>query len=206
MLISVTGISSKPANSAPVAAVSPRRSAGFTLIEILVVIVIIGTVLSIAILSVSLVGGDKAIREEARRMMALLEVAQDESMLQGREYGLEFMLGAYRFVELNPLTGEWSEIIGDDTMRMRELPEELEIQLYIEDRPVILKPSPAKTDRDESEMARGLERYAPHVLIYSSGDLTPFELHFVRAADDSVIAIESDIMGMIDFVADEDLL
>ncbi len=116
------------------------RSAGFSLIEILVVIVIIGIVLSIAILSVSLVGGDKAIREEAQRMMALLDVARDESMLQGREFGLELMIGGYRFVELDPISGQWNEIIGDDTLRQRELPEELEIQLYIEDRPVILKP------------------------------------------------------------------
>jgi general secretion pathway protein H len=189
-----------------VAAAPHRRSAGFSLIEILVVIVIIGIVLSIAILSVSLVGGDKAIREEAQRMMALLEVAQDESMLQGREFGLELMIGGYRFLELDPISGQWSEIIGDDTLRQRELPEELEIQLYIEDRPVILKPTPAKTDRDESEMARGVERYAPHVLIYSSGDLTPFELHFVRDVDDSIVAIEADIMGMVDFVDLEESL
>ena len=188
------------------AAAPHRRSAGFSLIEILVVIVIIGIVLSIAILSVSLVGGDKAIRKEAQRMMALLEVARDESMLQGREYGLELMLGGYRFVELDPISGQWSEIIGDDTLRMRKLPQELEFQLYIEDRPVILKPNPAETERDESEMARGLERYAPHVLIYSSGDLTPFELHIVRAVDDSVVAIEGDIMGMIEFVDAEELL
>lgn len=188
------------------AAAPHGRSAGFSLIEILVVIVIIGIVLSIAILSVSLVGGDKAIREEAQRMMALLEVARDESMLQGREFGLELMIGGYRFVELDPISGQWNEIIGDDTLRQRELPEELEIQLYIEDRPVILKPTPAKTDRDEKEMARGLERYAPHVLIYSSGDLTPFELHFVRDVDDSVVAIEGDIMGMVDFVDPEELL
>lgn len=167
---------------------------------------IIGIVLSIAILSVSLVGGDKAIREEAQRMMALLEVARDESMLQGREFGLELMIGGYRFLELDPISGQWNEVIGDDTLRQRELPEELEIQLYIEDRPVILKPTPAKTDRDKSEMARGVERYAPHVLIYSSGDLTPFELHFVRDVDDSIVAIEGDIMGMVDFVDLEESL
>ena len=206
MPTSATGLSNKPAIPAPVAVAPHRRSAGFSLIEILVVIVIIGIVLSIAILSVSLVGGDKAIREEAQRMMALLDVARDESMLQGREYGLEFMLGGYRFVELDPISGQWSEIIGDDTLRMRELPQELEIQLYIEDRPVILKPNPAQTERDESEMARGLERYAPHVLIYSSGDLTPFELRFVRDVDDSVVAIEGDIMGMVEFVDPEELM
>ena len=101
MLTSETGTSNRPAARVPVSAAPRRRYSGFSLIEILVVIVIIGIVLSIAILSVSLIGGDKAIREEAQRMMALIEVARDESMLQGREFGVEFMLGAYRFVELD---------------------------------------------------------------------------------------------------------
>ena len=124
-------------------------------------------------------------------------------MLQGREYGLEFMLGAYRFVELDPLTGQWSEIVGDDTLRMRELPEELEIELYIEDRGVLLKPQPERTERDEDELSRGIERYAPHVLIYSSGDVTPFELHIVRDADDSMVAIRADLTGALEFVDPE---
>ena len=50
---------------------------GFSLIELLVVIVIVGVVMSIAILSVSLVGGDRALRDEAQRVISLVEVAQD---------------------------------------------------------------------------------------------------------------------------------
>ena len=176
------------------------RSGGFSLIEILVVIVIVGIVMSIAVLSLTLVGGDSTIREEAQRVASLIEVAQDESMLQGREYGLEFMLGSYRFVEYDPLTEQWSEIFGDDTLRLRELPEELEIQLYIEDRRILLKPDPATTERDDEQRRRGVEQYAPHVLIYSSGDMTPFEAHFVRDVDDGLVVIRSDLSGAIEFV------
>ena len=110
------------------------------------------------------------------------------------------MLGAYRFVELDPLTGQWNEIIGDDTLRMRELPEELEVQLYLEDRPIILKPNPANTERDERDAARGIERYTPHVLIYSSGDITPFEVSFVRDIDDSLVTIRGDLTGMVELL------
>ena len=198
-----TGISSKGSVPIAMTARSQSRTSGFTLIEILVVIVIIGVVLSIAIMSLSLIGGDKAIREEARRIMALIEVAQDESMLQGREYGIEFMIGSYRFVELDPLSDQWTEIIGDDTLRSRDLPPELEVRLYLEDRPVILKPNAANTERSEAELARGIERYTPHVLIYSSGDMTPFEVHFVRAVDDATVAIRSDLTGMLEFVETE---
>ncbi len=180
-----------------------RRSGGFTLIEILVVIVIIGIVMSIAILSITLAGGDNQLRDEAQRIVSLVEVAKDESLLQGREYGLEFMQGAYRFVEFDPLTGQWSEIIGDDTLRLRELPEELELELYIEDRRVMLKSDPANMSSEEEDRP-GIERFAPHVLIYSSGDMSPFEVHFVRRIDDGVVSVQGDLAGTLEIVAAED--
>ena len=104
---------------------------------------------------------------------------------------------------LDPLTGQWSEIIGDETLRFRELPEELEIELYLEDRRVLLKPDPAQTEREEDQRRRGIEQYVPHVLIYSSGDMTPFEVHIVRDADDTLVAIRSDLTGTIEFIDTE---
>jgi general secretion pathway protein H len=182
-----------------------RRVRGFSLIELLVVVVIVGIVMSIAILSLSLVGGDQAVRQEAQRVLSLVEIAQDESMLQGREFGLEIMEGSYRFLELNPLTGQWDEILGDDTLRLRELPEEIELFLYIEDREVLLKRDPAQLG-DEEDEERGVDSFVPHVLIYSSGDMTPFELHFVRRIDEVLIAIRADLTGAIEFVDVEETL
>ena len=180
-----------------------RRHGGFSLIEILVVIVIIGIVMSIAMLSITLVGGDNQLREEAQRIVSLVEVARDESLLQGREFGLEFMQGAYRFVEYDPLTRQWSEIIGDDTLRLRQLPEELELELFVEDRRVILKSDPAGMATEKQDRP-GIERYAPHVLIYSSGDMSPFELHVVRRIDDSLVAVRGDLVGKLDILTPED--
>ena len=178
---------------------------GFSLIELLVVIVIVGVVMSIAILLVSLVGGDRALRDEAQRVISLVEVAQDESLLQGREFGLEIMQGAYRFLELDPLSGQWIEIFGDDTLRMRDLPDEIEFDLYIEDRRVILKRDPAQSGDDENRRP-GVESFSPHVLIYSSGEMTPFELHFVRNIDDSLVVIRSEVTGASEFVDYEETM
>ena len=178
-------------------------SRGFSLIEILVVIVIVGIVMSIAILSVTLAGGDSQLREEAQRIVSLVEVARDESLLQGREFGLEFMQNGYRFVEFDPLTRQWTEIIGDDTLRLRALPEELELELFIEDRRVVLRDDPASMT-SENEDRPGVERYAPHVLIYSSGDLSPFEIHFVRRVDDNLLAVRGDFAGKLEIVTPED--
>jgi general secretion pathway protein H len=179
------------------------RSDGFSLIEILVVIVIVGIVMSIAVLSITLAGGDSQLREEAQRIVSLVDVAKDESLLQGREFGLEFMQGGYRFVEYDPITLQWGEIIGDDTLRLRELPEELELELFIEDRRVALKTDPERMDSDEEDRP-GVRAYAPHVLIYSSGDMSPFELHFLRRVDDSRVAVQGDFAGNLEIVSPED--
>jgi len=113
------------------------------------------------------------------------------------------MQGAYRFVEFDPLTRQWSEIIGDDTLRLRQLPEELELELFVEDRRVMLKSDPTRMTSEEEDRP-GIERYAPHVLIYSSGDMSPFEVHFVRRIDDGLIAVQGDMAGMLEIVTPED--
>ena len=136
-------------------------------------------------------------------MVSLVDVARDESLLQGREFGLELMQGAYRFVEFDPLTRQWSEIIGYDTLRLRQLPEELELELFVEDRRVMLKSDPTRMTSEEEDRP-GIERYAPHVLIYSSGDMSPFEVHFVRRIDDGLIAVQGDMAGMLEIVTPED--
>ena len=185
----------------------PRRARGFSLIELLVVIAIVGIVLSIALLSIGLLGDDRDLQQEGRRMIALVEVAQDESMMQGREFGLEFMLDSYRFVEYDPLTSLWGELIGDDTLRLRQLPEGFEFDLFLEDQRVILELEPADFGEEEDEEdSPGLigENYAPHVLIFSSGDMTPFELHILRAADNEAVVLESDLLGDIKFAGDEE--
>ena len=182
-----------------------RGHRGFTLIELLVSIVIIGIVLSIAVLSLGVVGDDRDVRKEARRLMSIVEVAQDDAVLQGREFGIEFLLGSYRFVEYDPYSGQWLAILGDDLLRTRQLPEELEFSLWLEDRPILLEQEPIELATEADEDARSQVRdYAPHVLIFSSGDMTPFELHINRASDQLSIAMQGDLLGNLEFASDED--
>ena len=183
-----------------------RRAGGFSPIEILVVIAIIGIVLSIALLSIGLLGDDRDLQKEGRRMIALVELAQDEATMQGREFGLEFMVDTYRFVEYDPLTNLWGELIGDDSLRLRQLPEGVEFDLFLEDQRVVLDLEPADfgdAEEEGSNVEIG-ENYAPHVLIFSSGDMTPFELHILRNTDNDAVVLESDLLGDIKFAEDEE--
>jgi len=182
-----------------------RLSRAFTLIEILVVVSIIAVVMSIAVLSLGVLGDDRTLREEGRRVVALVQVAQDEAVMQGREFGIEFMTGGYRFVEFDPLLNTWSELIGDDTLRLRQLPEEMEFELWIEGQHVLLETEPARTEPpDETSAVSVAEKYAPHILVFSSGDMTPFELRVQRQDLDQLIILESNLLGDIKFQDTED--
>jgi len=182
-----------------------RHNRAFTLIEILVVVSIVAVVMSIAVLSLGVLGDDRDLREEGRRLIALVQVAQDEAVMQGREFGIEFMTSGFRFVEFDPLLNTWSELIGDDTLRMRELPEEMELDLWVEGQHVLLETEPARTEpADETTTVRIAEKYAPHILVFSSGDMTPFELRVQRQDLDQLIVLESNLLGDIKFQDPDD--
>ena len=175
-----------------------RGDAAFTLIELLVVIVIVGIVSAVALLSFGILGDDRNLQREARRLGSLIELANDEATMQGRDYGMEIMRSGYRFVEHDPLTEQWQEIFGDETLRPRQLAEQMEFELFIEDRRVLLEDEAADSEKDEEDDNTNRNRiddYTPHVLILSSGDITPFELKIVRQQDRTEITMTMSLLG-----------
>lgn len=180
-----------------------HRQSGFSLIEILVVVVVISIVLSVTVLSFNLASDDRELRTEGRRFAALIEITMDEAAMQGREFGIELLRNGYRFVEFDAFAGLWADIPGDDILRLRSLPDEVEFELYLEDKRVLLNDDPAAfEDPDEDAPRQTSEVYSPHLLIYSSGETTPFELHLWRDYDDKRVILQSDAFGSIEF-ADE---
>ncbi len=185
---------------------SKRQSCGFTLIEILVVIVIVGTVLSIVVLSTGIIPDDEEILTERIRMTALLETVQDEAMMQGREFGLEIMTSAYRFVEFDPLTRQWMEVPNDELYRLRELPEGIEFELYIDDKRIQLKNDPQKfKDPMSSNLTAATQTYVPHLFIFASGEASAFELRLQRPLTRKEIIMRGDILGEIKFGEDDEI-
>ena len=176
-----------------------KSGTGFTLIEILIVMVIVGIIMAVAFLSFGILGDDRGLEKEARRLSSLIEVISEDAEIQGREFGLEFMLAGYRFVEHDPLVDQWFEVQGDDYMRQRDLDEGVEFELVIEGRKVLLHEEARATEKDEDNPQRDLtDDYLPHVLIFSSGDITPFELGFVRFADRSQVILEMTLEGELE--------
>ena len=178
---------------------------GFTLIELLVVVVVMGIIVSIGLLSLGILGDDRQLRREAFRIGSLLEVAQDEAVMQGREFGLEIMLTSYRFVEFDPYQQRWAEVPTEDVFRARELPEGLEFDLLLENKSILLEiDAEDLSDLDAQENANSRKEFAPHILIFSSGDSTPFQLRIVDRAQDYTVILTGDLAGSVEVMTESE--
>ncbi|MBA3564017.1 MAG: type II secretion system minor pseudopilin GspH [Gammaproteobacteria bacterium] len=160
---------------------------GFTLLEILVVAVIMAIVAAATLLSVGLVGDDREMVREADRLVALIDLAAEDALLQGREVGLLLEPAAYRFFVFDALTNRWLSIEGDDLLRARELPEGGRFELAIEGRKVVLDEHVQKDDAEED--------FAPQIMILSSGQMTPFEIDLERDIEDYRFTITGEANG-----------
>lgn len=178
------------------------RERGFTLIEILVAVTLIAIVLTVTLISINVVGSDRDVRMEGDRLVALLRAARDDSLFQGREFGVEMMRGGYRFVEYDPGLAQWAVVPDDDFLTSWTLPEGFELSLELEDKQIVLETEPAEIKYDPRPGAPP-GNYAPHLLIFSSGEMTPFRIRITRLSDRLDTVIEGGLLGTVEIVEDE---
>ena len=89
------------------------RVEGFTLIEILVVMVIIALVSGIALLSLGVLGADAGLKSEADGLSQTIELLSERAGLEGADYGLYFTPNGYQILRFNPESGVW-ELLDND--------------------------------------------------------------------------------------------
>jgi len=166
--MSATGISTSAFVAAPGLASRPGNATGFTLLELLVVVFIIGIMAAMFTLSVGVAGGtDRELRRESERLESLLALALEDATFQSHELGLRLYPRRYEFSifergdPFDPADDKWVPI-AEDVFAAHELPPVFELELEIEGRAVNL-------ERSEKDVEK---RYEPQLFIFSSGDFS----------------------------------
>jgi len=142
-----------------------KQDKGFSLLELLVVIVIISILFTFTTLAIRGTSPEELIQTEAERLDRLLQLALEEAILKGQEYGLEFKPDSYRF--LLYFENTWQPLDNDDLLRERQLPQNMEFELEIEQIEVLVEKDSADADKKDEE------KPDPQVFILSSGEITP---------------------------------
>ncbi|MDZ7753719.1 MAG: type II secretion system minor pseudopilin GspH [Gammaproteobacteria bacterium] len=167
-----------------------RRHDGFTLIEMMVVLIIVGVIVSLGMVRLTTDDDAAQVRREAERLGALLRLARDEAIVRARSMGLRLAPDGYRFAVYD--AGQWRDMEGDTVFRERRLPEHLRLAIH----------GVARGAR--AGRAEGSDKPPPQVILGPGGEATPFELSIAGLDGRGVQRIHGGAMGRITIEAGDD--
>ena len=197
-----------------------KRSRGFTLIEIMLVIVIIGCAAGIVVLSLPGMGsqGDGDIKSLSERLGATLTQASEQAMLEGRTIGVWVDPQGYQFMvrqkkqatdgELAANTlpvADWDDQLWvayekEKFVTSGKFPEGCEVALELGG--LALDPEENRLGMEKQDwfaQNQPLEERQPQILLLPGGEITPFHLTLTQAADpeddDEASAVYRQIRG-----------
>ena len=148
---------------------------GFTLIEILIVMVIISVVSGLAVLTITN-NQHKQLEESAKKLKSLIVLAEQQAMLQPTTIGIGFTETSYQFFEAKP-DHTWRSM-NNAMLGSQSLPEGARFFLKI---------------RDKASPLNG----KPVIVITASGDITSFLVLIAKKGRAPLYQVKSDGSGKV---------
>jgi len=152
------------------------------LLEVMVVVLIIGVMLTVSVMSLRSDSHAELLQLEATRMMALLDLASQEAVMRSEQLAVRFSDDGYEFMLLQG--GHWSQLEDDRPLRPRKFPDDIELRLELEDNP------PPSLVSEESDL--------PQVFLLSSGEMTPFVVTLFSPGTEQRFHIKGSLMGRLE--------
>lgn len=172
------------------------RQTGFTLMEVLLVVLIMGLAASAVTFTTGGADKQQALERVARQFMASTELVLDETVLSGYFIGIVIEKDSYKFVVYDE--GKWKPLQQDRLLAEREM--EFGVQMHL-----VLDGLPLSQDDEEQESwfdepliepsAEDKKKFPePQVMLFPSGEMSSFELTFV-GKDELGNEIEALVVG-----------
>lgn len=137
-----------------------RAARGFTLLELLIVIVLAATLLGTVVLGFTGADTEQRLRGQADKLAYTIELARQYALQRNREWGLFIEPDSLRFAEFDPEREQWQTQSGRPWGDL-DLMDGVTLRVESEEIGAI-----SEADRE----------HLPKVLLFSSGEVTPFTL------------------------------
>ncbi len=153
------------------------RSRGFTLLEMLVMLIVIGITISFVTLSIGIGGRPAELQNEAEKLTGMLQLALEEAVLTGKPLGFRIdetldRSGTRFKYEWSVLEqGQWQVLEQHPVLQDGEVTKGVELDLTLEG--VDIKLQQEEKEDDDSSLK---ETYQPDIFILQSGELSAFTL------------------------------
>ncbi|MFD2231748.1 type II secretion system minor pseudopilin GspH [Alkalimarinus sediminis] len=165
-----------------------KRHQGFTLIEILVVMVLLGLLTGVAVFTLGSGKQQRELANESQRLHALLRMASEEAILSNTEIGFSITEDGYEFLQYDDKELTWSNS-SVAVLKSREFPEWVAVEFQRDGENLTI------LGREEEELKK------PDMMLLSSGEVTPFTIRLqVEKNSESQFVISSDGLEEIKLV------
>jgi len=121
-----------------------------------VVMLIIGVILGIAIPAININSPEDQLKEETNRLVALIDLASQESILNSKMIGIRTGSNQYEFLYLEE--DKWKPL-DDKLLTKRKLPDDMVLEVLIDDY--------------NSSTPSGTKKNVPQITFTDSGELEP---------------------------------
>ncbi|MDX1454027.1 MAG: type II secretion system minor pseudopilin GspH [Gammaproteobacteria bacterium] len=189
---------------------------GFTLLELLVVMVLMAVLSAAAMSTINYAFDEDTAERHSARLAQLITLAAEEALLTGKEMGLRIEDRRYSFYRLDERAGQWVPLDDQKLFVPRSLPDHLALEVSVEGNVTDLSgrsadddtaadpgidadpETPTATGKDGAPAATSDPEQAPQVLFFSSGQTTPFTLRVRDQRDDQEWSLDVDLLGRVE--------
>jgi general secretion pathway protein H len=193
------------------------RQRGFTLLEIVLVMFVIGIAFGMVAISIGSGTRPYEIKSAAKSLYASASLASEEAILTNTQFGLRFDLDpdyagpdehfVYDWYQFDTVNMRWVKLENHDVLKSGKFPEHIRLQIEIEGQPLVVgakekQKSKLALEQKQEEDGKGEPEY-PDIYFMSSGELSAFT---VRISDkdlaeyDGEYRVEGEMVGRVKYI------
>lgn len=161
---------------------------GFTLLELMLVILLIGLLAAMVTLNFSGESRQEKLTNEAERFQQISQFVAETALLKQQEWGLYVLPDRYGFLYYDYSSSKWLQADEPEGLRQHKLPQDMTLTLELDGLEGadsnLLSQLDWQFDEDEQPTEEQSDiPVLPQVFILSSGEISPFKLLFIEQSE-----------------------